>query len=125
MSQKKIQSVHRDGERSAVLYPNSLYFDIGGMVCDCADDLEWDVALPAQKSVGQRRRELRSLSPLAIPLRIFLFEIYELNSRLIDPAIATSTIPVSVRSIVPGSGVAAVAGVTTNWSPAPTSGAPE
>jgi hypothetical protein len=30
----------RDRERSAVLYPNSLYFDIGGMVCDCTDDLE-------------------------------------------------------------------------------------
>jgi hypothetical protein len=36
----QIPSVHRDGERSAVLYPNSLYFDIGGMVCDCTDDLE-------------------------------------------------------------------------------------
>jgi hypothetical protein len=28
---------------------------------------------------------------LAIPLRIVLFGIYELNSRLIDPVIATST----------------------------------
>ena len=32
--------VHRDGERSAVLYFNSLFFEIGGMVCDCTDDLE-------------------------------------------------------------------------------------
>jgi hypothetical protein len=40
LSQEKIPSVHRDGERSIVLYPNSLYFDIGGMVCDCTDDLE-------------------------------------------------------------------------------------
>jgi hypothetical protein len=40
LSQEKIPSVHRDGERYAVLYPNSLYLDIGGMVCDCRDDLE-------------------------------------------------------------------------------------
>lgn len=35
-----------DSERSPrqrtlrLLYPNSLYFDIAGMVCDCTDDLE-------------------------------------------------------------------------------------
>jgi hypothetical protein len=43
-----------DSERSPrrrtlrLLYPNTLYFDIGGMVCDGTDDLEWDIA-PAPK----------------------------------------------------------------------------